>query len=170
MIRRFQEKTPVISDEAYIDPQSSIIGQVEVCQGASIWPFVSLRGDMNRIKIGKNSNVQDNSSLHTTFDNTVIIGENVTVGHRAIIHGALIGDNSLIGMGAIILDGAIIGKNCLIGAGALVTPRTEIPDGSLVLGSPAKVVRQLREDEKNGIISNSMDYKGLCDKYLEQGE
>ena len=170
MIRKFQDFIPEISKNAYIDPQSSVIGQVKVADGASIWPFVSLRGDMNSIYIGKNSNVQDNSSLHTTFDNTVVVGENVTIGNRAIIHGAVIGKNSLIGMGAIILDGCIIGENCLIGAGSLLTPRTVIPDGSLVLGSPAKVIRELKENEKQNIIQNSRDYKGLCDKYISEGE
>ncbi|MCK9223865.1 MAG: gamma carbonic anhydrase family protein [Candidatus Muirbacterium halophilum] len=170
MIRTFQKFKPDINKKSYIDSQSCIIGQVKVCEGSSIWPFVSLRGDMNRIYIGKNSNVQDNSSLHTTFDNTVTIGDNVTIGHNCVIHGAKIGDNSLIGMGSILLDGCIIGKNCLVGAGSLITPRTVIEDESLVLGSPAKVIRKLKEEEKQSIIDNSIDYKGLCDKYLKEGQ
>lgn len=166
MIRSFKDNDPVIDSAAYIDDASCIIGDVTIKSKSSIWPGASLRGDMNSIFIDEGSNVQDNSSLHTQWNNKVIIGKGVTVGHNAVIHGAKIGDNSLIGMGAIILDNAEIGKNCLIGAGALVTPNTVIPDNSMVLGSPAKVKRQLTPQEIESIKNNALDYAGLAKEYL----
>jgi carbonic anhydrase/acetyltransferase-like protein (isoleucine patch superfamily) len=168
MIRSFNGKTPKISKNAYIDEEATVIGDVEIADNVSIWPSAVIRGDMNKIKIGKNSNVQDNATLHVTYEDGVEIGNDVTIGHNAVVHGAKIGDNSLIGMGAIVLDKAVIGKNCLIGAGALVTPRTVIEDNSLVLGSPAKVVKKLDEKGVEAIKKNAEEYVELAKKYLEE--
>jgi len=127
----------------WVAPDANVIGDVVIGAGVGIWFGVTLRGDGERICIGAGSNVQENSVMHTDKGFPMTVGQDCTVGHKAMLHGCTIGDNSLIGMGATVLNGAIIGKNCLIGAGALVTEGKQIPDGSLVIGAPAKVVRQL---------------------------
>ena len=132
---------------AYVAPGAMIIGKVNIGVNANIWPYVVIRGDNEPIVVGDNSNVQEHSLLHTDPGFPIMIGVGCTIGHRAILHGCVIGDNSLIGMGAIVLNGAKIGNNCLVGAGALVTEGKEFPDGSLIVGSPAKVVRALSEAE-----------------------
>jgi carbonic anhydrase/acetyltransferase-like protein (isoleucine patch superfamily) len=135
-------RTPQIHPDAgFIAPTAVIVGDVVVGPEAGIWFGVVARGDIERISIGARSNVQENCVLHTDAGYPLIIGEGCTIGHGAIVHGCTIGDNTLVGMGAIVLNGARIGRNCLIGAGALVTEGKEIPDNSLVIGSPAKVVR-----------------------------
>ena len=146
---RLADRTPVVPEdgEYWIAPNAVVIGHVILKKNASIWFGAVLRGDNDPITIGENSNVQDNSVLHTDAGSPLIIGDNVTVGHNVTLHGCIIGDNSLIGMGAIVLDGARIGRNCLIGAGALVTERKEIAPNSMVLGSPARVVRELTPEE-----------------------
>lgn len=131
----------------YIAASADVMGDVELGEDSSIWYQAVIRGDHDRISIGAGSNIQDGCVIHADKGSPAIIGKNVTVGHRAIIHGCQIGDNTLIGMGAIVLNGAKIGKNCIIGAGALVTGGTEIPDGMLALGSPAKVRRPLSQQE-----------------------
>ena len=131
----------------YIAEGAVVKGQVTFGNGASIWYNATVRGDSEPIEIGSNSNIQDNAVVHVDLTHKVVIGDNVTIGHGAIIHGCTIGDNTLIGMGAIILNGAVIGKNCIIGAGALITQGTNIPDGSLAFGNPAKVIRPLTDDE-----------------------
>lgn len=158
MIESYKGMHPKIAESAYYHESSVIIGQVELKENASIWCHGVLRGDMGQISIGKNSNIQDNCTVHNSTGIPVVVGDYVTVGHNAILHSCTVGDNSLIGMGAIILDGAIIGKNCLIGAGALVTPGQVIPDYSLVLGSPGKVVRTLTDEDVNGHIKNAETY------------
>jgi len=127
----------------WVAPGAHVMGDVELCEGVGIWFGCTLRGDGERITIGKGSNVQENTVMHTDLGYPLTIGSNCTIGHKAMLHGCTIGYNSLIGMGATILNGAKIGKNCLIGAGALVTEGKDIPDGSLVMGVPAKVVRAL---------------------------
>ena len=128
-----------------------------------------MRGDDNFIEIGENTNVQDNATLHVSEDAPLMIGNGVTIGHGAIMHGCTVGDNSLIGMGAIVLDHAVIGKDCLVGAGALVTSGTVVPDGSLILGSPAKVRRQLTPEEIQGNTDNALLYVKHA-RYLLEGE
>ncbi|MEO0341982.1 MAG: gamma carbonic anhydrase family protein [Pseudomonadota bacterium] len=128
---------------AWVAPNADLMGQVQLGKDVSIWFHVVARGDNELIRIGNGSNVQEHTMIHTDPGYPATIGENCTIGHRAIIHGCTIGDGSLVGMGAIILNGAKIGKNCLIGAGALVPENKEIPDGSLVMGMPGKVVRAL---------------------------
>lgn len=130
-------------DRFWIAPDASIIGNVFLGEDVGVWFGAVLRGDNEMIAIGPRSNIQEHVMIHTDQGFPVTVGSDVTIGHRAIVHGCTIGDGTLIGMGAIVLNGARIGKDCLIGAGALITEKAEIPDGSLVLGSPGKVVRQL---------------------------
>lgn len=138
---------PVLPSEFYFVADSAqVIGNVILKEGAGIWFGAVLRGDNERITVGKGSNIQENCVLHTDMGFPLLIGEGCTIGHAAILHGCTIGNNSLVGMGATVLNGATIGENCLIGAGALVTEGKVIPDNSLVLGSPAKVVKTLGED------------------------
>lgn len=165
MIRSFDGKKPQIHETAYVADSAQIIGDVVLEKNVSIWDNAVLRGDVDKIVIGENSNVQDVSSVHNTEGIPVIIGKNVTIGHRVVLHSCTIGDNSLIGMGAIILDNVRIGKNCLIGAGALVTPNTEIPDGSLVMGMPAKVIKPASEAQVEGNIKNAEEYVRLSAVY-----
>ena len=149
MIHPLQDKVPRIHPEAFVHPQATIIGEVTVGARASVWPAAVLRGDMGSIEVGDETSIQDGSVLHLTegWSNTKV-GNRVTVGHRAIIHGATVEDLCLIGMGAILLDNAVIGRGSLVGAGSLVTANTVVPPGSLVLGSPARVVRPLNDRER----------------------
>lgn len=135
----------------YVANTAVVVGDVTMGDHSSIWYQAVARGDINRIVIGHHTNVQDSAVLHLADDYPCIIGNYVTIGHSAIVHACTVGDECLIGMGAVVLDGAVIGKQCLIGARALVTQRTQIPPGSLVMGSPAKVVRALTEDERKGL-------------------
>lgn len=147
----FLRKKPVVGKGAYIARGAVVVGDVTLGEGTSIWYNAVLRGDINRIVIGAHSNIQDNSVVHLADDFPCIIGNYVTVGHSAIVHACTIGDECLIGMGAVVLDGAEVGAQCLIGARALVTQNVKIPAGSLVLGSPAKVVRGLTDEERAGL-------------------
>lgn len=137
--------TPGIAPTAFVAPGATVIGQVTLAEGASVWPGASLRADNAPIDIGQDSNVQEGAVLHTDPGQPLNVGQRVTVGHQAMLHGCTVGDGSLIGIQAVILNGAVIGKNCLVGAGALVTEGKVFPDGVLILGSPAKVVRELDE-------------------------
>lgn len=152
-------KTPRIADDAWIAPDANLIGDVVVEEGGSVWFGATLRGDNEEIRVGKGSNVQENCVFHTDMGYPLTIGENCTIGHKVMLHGCTIGDNSLVGMGATILNGAKIGKNCLIGAGALITENKEIPDGSLVMGSPGKVMRQLDEAAIAGLTLSALHYQ-----------
>jgi carbonic anhydrase/acetyltransferase-like protein (isoleucine patch superfamily) len=143
MIYAYQGHRPSLGKDVFVAPSADVIGMVVLGDGASIWFNAVLRGDTDLIEIGAGSNVQDNAVLHTDPGIQARIGENVTIGHCAMVHGCTVGDNSLIGINAVILNSARIGRNCLVGANALVPEGMEIPDGSLVLGTPAKVVRQL---------------------------
>lgn len=144
--------------QIYIAPSADVVGNVELGENSSVWYQAVLRGDNEGIRIGKNSNIQDGTVVHTDAGYPVCIGDNVTVGHNAIIHGCQVEDDSLVGMGAILLNGCRIGRHCLIGAGALITQNTVIPDGSLVLGSPGKVVRRLTPKEQEGILRSAAEY------------
>ena len=137
------DQTPTLDPDAWVAPDANVIGNVVLEAGTSVWFGSTLRGDNEVIHVGAGSNVQENCVFHTDIGFPLIIGKNCTIGHKAMLHGCTIGDNSLIGMGATVLNGAKIGTNCLIGAGALVTEGKEIPDGSVVLGAPGKVVREL---------------------------
>lgn len=151
----------------FVAQGAQVVGDVRMHDGVSIWYNAVVRGDHGSITIDENTNIQDNSTVHTQIGHDLYIGKGVTIGHAAIIHGEYIGDNSLIGMGAILLNGTRIGKNCIIGAGALVTGGTEIPDGSLAFGSPAKVVRSLTEEEIQANRDNCTEYLELMKKQKE---
>jgi carbonic anhydrase/acetyltransferase-like protein (isoleucine patch superfamily) len=145
-------------DEYWIAPTATVIGRVILKKNASIWWGATLRGDNDPIVIGENSNVQDGSVLHTDPGSPLTLGDNVSVGHMAMLHGCEIGDGTLIGIGAVVLNGARIGRNCLIGAKALVTEGREIPDGSVVMGAPGKVVRGLRPEEAERLAHTASGY------------
>ena len=143
MIYALDDLTPDIDPDTWVAPDANVIGRVRLRAGASVWFNATLRGDNEWIEVGAGSNVQEGCTLHTDLGYPLVIGRDCTIGHNVILHGCLIGDETLIGMGATVLNGARIGRNCLIGAGALITEGKEIPDGSLVMGAPGKVVRML---------------------------
>ncbi|MGB6117342.1 MAG: gamma carbonic anhydrase family protein [Mesorhizobium sp.] len=145
-------------DSVFVAPDAAVVGNVHVGKDVSIWFGVAIRGDNERITIGSSSNVQEHTVMHTDPGFKLTIGENCTIGHRAMLHGCTIGDNSLVGMGAIILNGAKIGNNCLVGAGALVTEGKEFPDNSLIVGSPAKAVRELTEEQAARLKMSAKHY------------
>ncbi|AIF69006.1 hypothetical protein PAP_02930 [Palaeococcus pacificus DY20341] len=159
-------KKPKIHESAFVDEMASIIGDVVLEEKVNVWPSAILRGDIEQIYVGKGSNIQDNVSIHTSPGMPTIIGEHVTIGHNAVVHGAKIGDYTIIGMGAVVLDGAKIGKHVIVGAGALVPPGKEIPDYSLVVGVPGKVVRQLSEGEIEMTKKNAEVYLELAELHL----
>ena len=149
----------------WVAPNASIIGDVTLERNTSIWFNATLRGDIENIHIGEGSNIQDGSVLHTDPGFPLKIGKNVTVGHMVMLHGCTVGDNSLIGIGAVILNNAKIGKNCIVGAKALITENKEIPDNSLVVGSPGKVIREVTEEEKKSVLENTKHYQDNWKKY-----
>ena len=157
---------PQLAEGAWVAESAEVIGKVELHKDASIWPKVVIRGDNDLIQIGEGSNVQDASILHTDPGYPLLIGKNVTVGHQVMLHGCSIGDGSLIGIGAVILNGAKIGKGCLVGAGALVTEGKEFPDGSMIIGSPAKVVKELSPEQIAGIAEISGRYVKNAQRYI----
>ena len=142
-IYQLDDDIPRIADTAWVADSAQVIGRVELHEGASVWFGAVLRGDNEWITVGRGSNVQDGTVMHTDMGYPLTIGEHVTIGHQAMLHGCTIGDGSLIGIQAVVLNNAKIGRNCLVGAGALVTEGKEFPDGSLIMGAPAKVVGQL---------------------------
>lgn len=167
MIKSFLDKTPKIHPTAFIAENAVIIGDVEINENASIWYNCVLRGDVNFIRIGANTNIQDGTIIHVSRGEQfpTIIEEEVTVGHSATIHGCYIEKGSLIGIGSTVLDGARIGKNSLIAAGSLVTPNTQIPERSFVLGSPARVKRELSDEEIENIQRFWQNYVQLIEIY-----
>lgn len=153
-----KSKVDIAGEDYFVAPSADVIGNVKLENNASVWFNAVIRGDNDPITIGENSNVQDCSVLHTDVGFPLTIGKNVTIGHKVMLHGCTIGDNSLIGINAVVLNGAKIGKNCLIGANSLVTEGKEIPNGSLVMGSPAKVVKTLTEEQQAGLLKNAEAY------------
>ena len=150
-----------IHETVFIAPGAVVLGDVTIGKNSGIWYNAVVRGDMEGITIGDNSNVQDNCTLHTGNGFALTIGNGVTIGHNAIVHGCTVGDNTVIGMGSILLNGAKVGKNCIIGAGALVTGKMEIPDNSMAFGNPAKVIRNLTEAEIEDNRENAEEYVKL---------
>ncbi|MBK24072.1 MAG: gamma carbonic anhydrase family protein [Halobacteriovorax sp.] len=146
----FKEHKPEIGEGCFIAPSADVIGQVKLGANSSLWYGVVARGDINQITVGENTNIQDLTMLHVIEDIPLIIGSGVSVGHNAILHACTVEDNCLIGMGAIVLDGAVIGKNSVVAAGSVVSPGKKFPGGSMIMGSPAKVVRELRPEELKG--------------------
>ena len=151
-------RTPDLHPTSFVAAGARVVGGVTLGPGASVWYNAVLRADGDTITVGRNSNLQDNVSVHVDAGRPVVIGENVSVGHNAVVHGCTIGDGSLIGMGAVVLNGARIGSGCLVAGGAVVLEGSEIPDGSLVAGVPAKVRRQLTEEEQEGLLRNAQLY------------
>ena len=162
------ELSPKIDPDSWIAPNATVIGEVEIAKGASIWWSCTLRGDTDLLSVGENSNIQDNSVLHTDPGIPLVVGKNVTVGHRVILHGCTVGDNSLIGMGSTLLNGAVIGKNCLIGANTLIPEGKVIPDRSLVVGAPGRIVRQLTDEEINRMARGNEHYVENWQRYREE--
>ena len=159
-IYRLGENTPQLpaDGEYWVAPNATVLGNVILHPGASIWFNAVLRGDSDTLSIGAGSNIQDGSVLHADHGFPLVLGENVTVGHQVMLHGCTVGDESLIGIGAVVLNGARIGRNCIVGAGALVTEGKEFPDGSLIVGAPAKVVRPLSEAQIAGLKASAAHY------------
>ena len=164
---QLDDKTPQVADSAWVADSAQVMGDVQLDENVSIWFNCTLRGDNDPITIGEGSNIQDGSVLHTDEGIPLTIGKRVTVGHMVMLHGCTIGDESLIGIGAVVLNGARIGKNCLVGAGALVTEGKEFPDGSMILGSPAKVVRQLTPEQIEGLRQSAQHYIGNASRYRQ---
>jgi len=164
---KFRDKYPIISRDAYIQDGVKITGDVEIEAGASVWYNATLRGDVCKITLKKNCNVQELTSIHgdPTFD--VVIGENTTIGHNCIIHGAKIGNNCVIGMGSTLLNGAVVPDNCLVGAGSLITQGAEFEEGMLIVGRPAKAIRSISEEDAKYIKKNGEIYAALAQEYLD---
>lgn len=174
-LRPYKNHFPQTGDRVMIDRSSVIVGDVQLADDVSIWPLVAIRGDVNKVVIGKRSNIQDGSVLHVTHKSTsnpegypLLIGEDVTVGHKAMLHGCRIGDRVLVGMGSILLDGVIVEEDVMIGAGSLVPPGKRLESGYLYVGSPVKQVRPLSETEIAGLLYSSNNYVGWKNEYLDQ--
>jgi len=172
-IRPFLDKHPVLGQRVYVDPACTIIGEVELGDDVSVWPGTVIRGDVNHVRIGARSNVQDGSIIHVSHDSPynkggypTLVGEGVTIGHGCIIHACTIGDYCLIGMGACILDGAVIEANAFIAAGAVIGPGKRVRSGELWAGNPARPMRQLSEKDIEGLRYSADHYVRLKDKYL----
>ena len=164
-IYQLDEHLPQIDKSAWIAESADVMGAVSLAADTSVWFNAVIRGDTETITIGEGSNVQDLAVIHADNGMPVVVGKNVTVGHKVMLHGCTIGDESLIGIGAIVLNGVRIGKNCLVGAGSLVTEGKEFPDGSMILGSPAKVVRQLTPEQIEGLRASARHYIQNAQRY-----
>ena len=162
-VYQLDDRTPQIAPSAWVADSAQVMGAVQIAADASVWFGAVLRGDNEPILIGEGSNIQDGSMLHSDYDKPLVVGKHVTVGHMVILHGCTIGDESLIGIGAVVLNGAKIGRNCLVGAGSLVTEGKEFPDGSMIMGTPAKVVRQLTPEQMEGLRESAR-------RYIENGQ
>lgn len=161
MIKYLKDKKAKTHPDTFIAETADVMGDITIDEGSSIWYSAVARGDMNYIKIGKYTNIQDNATLHVDTYEPLEIGDYTTIGHNAVVHGCTVGNNCLIGMGAIILNGATIGDNCIIGAGTLITEGTVIPPNSLVIGTPGKVKREVTEEEIETIKHNAERYEKL---------
>lgn len=170
MIQEYKGIRPMIGKGCYIHESAVVIGEVILMENVSVWPGAVLRGDTCRIEIGRGSNVQDNAVLHggsRAKKGEIIIGENVTIGHSAVLHGCCVGDGSLIGMGAILLDDTKIGRGSMAGAGALIPPGRTVPDASLAIENPYKILRALSNDEQYKLLENAKEYCELAQDFLK---
>ncbi len=167
MFYDLEDKKPKNSGENWVAPNATIIGDVTLEKNSSVWFNAVIRGDNENIHVGEGSNVQDGSVLHTDPGCPLRIGKDVTIGHIVMLHGCTIGDNSLVGIGAVILNNVKIGKNCIIGAKALITENKEIPDNSLVVGAPGRVVRKLTDEEIGKITENAKHYQDNWKRYVK---
>lgn len=166
MLYEYSGARPEIGEGCFIAPSADVIGKVGIGDGSSVWFNAVIRGDLNSIRIGKRTSIQDNSVLHTEQKLAVDIGDDVVIGHRCIIHAAKIGNGTIIGMGAVVLSGAEVGKDCIIGAGSVVTEGTSIPEGSIAMGIPAKVVKTVTREHIERIRANVKEYCELNESYL----
>ena len=164
-IYQLDDLIPAVHPSAWVADSAQVIGHVTLAEGSSVWFGVVIRADTSTVSVGAGSNIQDNSVLHADVGVPLSIGENVSVGHQVMLHGCTIGDNSLIGIGAVVLNHAKIGKNCLVGAGALVTEGKEFPDGSMIIGSPAKAVRMLLPEQIEGLKTIAQHYVDNARRY-----
>jgi carbonic anhydrase/acetyltransferase-like protein (isoleucine patch superfamily) len=162
------DREPVIAASAFVAPDAAIIGNVELAHDSSVWFNAVLRGDIERIRIGEGSNIQDGSVLHTDPNNPCEVGAYVTVGHMATLHGCRIGENSLVGIGATLLNGSKVGANCIVGAHSLLTENKEYPDNVLIMGTPGKVVRELRPEEQASLRANAERYIERARRYRSE--
>jgi carbonic anhydrase/acetyltransferase-like protein (isoleucine patch superfamily) len=170
VILAYDGRTPQIAGDAYVQSSAQVIGDVVVGSESSLWFYAVVRGDVERVRIGRCTNVQDHSTIHVTNERwPTILGDGVTIGHRVVLHGCSIGDHCLIGIAAVVLDGAEVGSETLVAAGSLVVPGSKIPPRSLVLGSPAKVVRELRPEEIRRLHDSAAHYVGYARRYRSQG-
>lgn len=165
MLITFDKKKPQVAQNTFIAPNASIIGDVEIGPESSVWFGAVVRGDFSKITIGKRSNIQDLSLIHVTEGMPVVVGDDVTVGHRAILHSCKIGNRILIGMGAILMDGVVVEENSIVAAGSLLIEGTIVPAGKLILGRPGKVVRDLKEDELKWLTDSSLHYAECAKEY-----
>jgi carbonic anhydrase/acetyltransferase-like protein (isoleucine patch superfamily) len=164
----FDGASPSVDQKAFVAPNATVVGRVSIGPDSSVWFQCVARGDINSVTIGKQTNIQDACLLHVTHKNPLVIGDRVTVGHGAILHGCEIQSDCLVAMGAIVLDGAVVGEGSLIGAGSLVPPGMQVPPGSLVMGVPGKVVRQLTADDKERLQTGWKNYVGYATSYRQQ--
>lgn len=174
-IREFQGMAPRIAGDVWVDPTAVVIGDVEIGPGSSIWPLVVVRGDIHHIKIGSNTNIQDGSVVHVTHDSRfnpggfpTILGDNITVGHKVMLHGCTIGDGCLIGMGSVVMDGAVIEPGVILGAGSLVPGGKVLESGYLWVGSPVRRARELNEKEREFLEYSPQNYARLAQSYLDE--
>ncbi|MEG1476024.1 MAG: gamma carbonic anhydrase family protein, partial [Longicatena sp.] len=167
MIMKYRDKEPKIDESCFVAHNATIIGDVTLQKDASVFFGTIVRGDKNNISIGEGSNIQDNCTLHSDPGHHLVIGKHVTVGHSAILHGAFIDDEVLIGMGAIVLNGAHIGKHSIIGAGALISENQEVPENSLVVGVPGRIIKTTTQEQRNEILENAVHYAALAKEYKE---
>ena len=175
-IRTYQKFTPKLEEGVFVDDTSLVVGDVAIGKDSSIWPMTVVRGDVNKIRIGKRTNIQDSSVVHVTHPHadtpkgySVSVGDNVTVGHRVILHGCKVGDYCLVGMGSTVMDGAVLEPYVLLGAGSLVSPGKVLETGFLWLGSPVRKVRPLSEDERKWIEYSAQHYVDLKNKHMGEG-
>ncbi len=170
MLIPFNGLSPLLSTRAYVNSTARVIGDVHLGTDSSVWFHAVIRGDVNPIRIGARSNVQDNATIHVTTKRwATIVGDDVTIGHAAVLHGCTVGNRCLIGIGAIVMDGCEIGDDCVVGAGALLTPGTVIPPGHLAVGSPGKAARPLRPEEISYLAQSAANYVALAATFVGQG-
>ncbi|HXC51696.1 MAG TPA: gamma carbonic anhydrase family protein [Candidatus Limnocylindrales bacterium] len=163
MIRSYLQTTPRIDPTAWIAPSADVVGDVEIGPGSSVWYGTVVRGDVFPIRIGARTNIQDHSVLHVTHERyATVLHDDITIGHRVVLHGCTIESGALVGIGAIVLDQAVIGAGSLVGAGALVTPGTKVPPGMVVMGSPAKVIREVTDKERAWMEEAARNYVGYA--------
>ena len=171
MLRPYRGRLPVVDPTAFVDASAQVIGDVEIGAESSVWMNVVIRGDVNMIRIGRRTNIQDGTIVHVMHDtHPTILGDDVTIGHGAIVHGCTVGNRVLIGMGAILLNGATVGEDCIVAAGSLVPEGGAIPPRSLAMGSPARVRRLLTDDEVASILEYSRNYVRYRQDYMTAGD